>query len=217
MIAHRCDPGPFVVMHTCDSPGCVRPDHLKLGTVAQNIADRVAKGRNRSATIRHRPIVPKRPRKTFRERFEMYVQKTDGCWLWIGGKNSDGYGTLYASDTKRVESAHRVSWRLNVGPIPKGINVLHRCDCRNCTRPNHLFLGTQLENNRDRERKGRGNHARGERHGMTPLTEADVREIRRLHIPWKRGHGYTALSHQFGITREAVRSIVLRLTWKHVS
>jgi hypothetical protein len=189
---------------------------LKLGTVAQNIADRVAKGRNRSATIRHRPIVPKRPRKTFRERFEMYVQKGDGCWMWIGGVDSSGYGSMYAPDTKKVESSHRVSWRLNIGPIPTGMNVLHRCDCPRCVRPDHLFLGTQLENNRDREHKGRGNHARGEQHGMTTLTEANVREIRSTYVRYSRTHGTGAFARRFGLSKESVLAIVHRKTWKCV-
>jgi HNH endonuclease len=36
------------VMHRCDNPGCVRPDHLSVGTIADNNADMDAKGRRRS-------------------------------------------------------------------------------------------------------------------------------------------------------------------------
>ena len=49
-----------------------------------------------------------------------------------------------------------MSWQLTHGPIPEGLWVLHRCDNRKCVRPDHLFLGTSLENNRDMYAKGRG-------------------------------------------------------------
>lgn len=39
-------PGPALVCHRCDTPGCVRPDHLFRGSAAANAADMVAKGRS---------------------------------------------------------------------------------------------------------------------------------------------------------------------------
>lgn len=46
-IEHGDDPRGSVLMHSCDNPGCVNPEHLSLGTHADNVADRVAKGRGR--------------------------------------------------------------------------------------------------------------------------------------------------------------------------
>jgi hypothetical protein len=80
------------------------------------------------------------------------VHKTDGCWLWTLKPRSDAYGRL----GKRSVPAHRLSWEIHNGPIPPGICVLHHCDTRLYVRPDHLFLGTVADNNKDRDRKERG-------------------------------------------------------------
>jgi hypothetical protein len=54
-IHHGPIPGNMHVLHTCDQRLCVNPDHLWLGTNADNTADRVSKGRTRTwATDRER-------------------------------------------------------------------------------------------------------------------------------------------------------------------
>ena len=74
------------------------------------------------------------------------------CWDWQGAI-CVGYGTI--GNKYKYRGAHRYSWELSNGPIPKGLCVLHKCDNRRCVNPDHLFLGTKGDNNRDRVKKGR--------------------------------------------------------------
>lgn len=78
--------------------------------------------------------------------------KTD-CWLWQNYRQSSGYGQTYV-EGKRI-LAHRLSWMAFKGPIPEGLNVLHKCDTKRCVNPAHLFLGSQADNVKDCIDKGR--------------------------------------------------------------
>lgn len=97
---------------------------------------------------------PARPEPTFENRFWANVAKGDGCWLWTAALNKAGYGR-FASGTKNL-FAHRVSWEMANGrPIPRGKYACHRCDTPACVRPDHLFIGTALDNTHDLLTKGR--------------------------------------------------------------
>ncbi len=92
------------------------------------------------------------------ERFFQKVSKTDNCWLWLANKDNDGYGRIKIKGKTLL--AHRVSWNIHFGQIPEEMNVLHRCDNPPCVNPLHLFLGTVLDNVRDRDSKGRNGYSR---------------------------------------------------------
>jgi hypothetical protein len=77
----------------------------------------------------------------------------DECWLWTGGKDKDGYGKV-GFDYKHYR-AHRVSYALSRDGIDPSLLVCHTCDTPSCVNPKHLFQGTVLINNRDRDAKGR--------------------------------------------------------------
>lgn len=98
---------------------------------------------NNPATKRRNPV----------SRFWAKVSKTDGCWLWTGGRSNDGYGNF---DNKRP---HRFSYELAFGPIPPKLNICHHCDTPLCVRPEHLFVGTQKDNIQDALAKNRMSHS----------------------------------------------------------
>jgi hypothetical protein len=101
-----------------------------------------------------------------------------GCWVWIGAVHKTGYGHVHRD--RKLWKVHRLSWIHYVGPIPEGADVLHKCDLRPCINPDHLYLGNDLDNARDREQRGRGNHARGDRHFSRTMPEKLARGERNV-------------------------------------
>jgi hypothetical protein len=163
---------------------------------------------------------PRREPAPLAERFWPKVQKTDGCWLWMGALSSTGYGSIYAGGAR--VSAHCVAYELVNGPIPTGMFVLHRCDNRRCCNPAHLFLGTAADNAADMVAKGRHSHGarhaavipRGTRQHLAKLDEAKVRAIREARA--SEGASYAALARRFGVSPTAISRVVQGTGWTHV-
>lgn len=148
------------------------------------------------------------------ERFWSMVEKTDGCWLWRGATDKDGYGFFMSFYRERGESrVHRIAWMLVHGPIPEGMDVLHKCDNPPCLNSvDHLFLGTQTDNMRDMRAKGRA--LVGERNPHSKLTEDVVREIRRLRA---EGVMRQKVADLLGVSLAVVKQVSARRIWKHVT
>jgi HNH endonuclease/Helix-turn-helix len=146
------------------------------------------------------------------QRFWRKVRKGKDCWLWLGVQNGTGYGQIRA--TKMIY-AHRLSWEFCHGPIPKGKCVLHRCDVRNCVNPDHLFLGTIGDNNRDTYRKGkrcspRGGGA-GEDNANAVFSNATVLNIRR-----ERGLSHRQLAEKYGVAKSTISGVLAGTRYKGV-
>lgn len=159
--------------------------------------------------------MPPTSKKTILEHFEskFIPESNTGCWLWVPG--SSKYGLFCIKRVPRL--AHRISWVLYRGPIPDGLLVCHKCDVPRCVNPEHLFLGTYLDNNLDRVSKGRSryNPSRGEKSFFSKLTESQVKEIRKRHQPGVRG-ALIVLAKDFGITHTYLNKIIRRKTWSHI-
>ena len=136
---------------------------------------------------------------TLEERFWAKVQKTDGCWLWIGATTSNGYGCLRAKS--RFLYAHRVSWEFHYGPVPEGMDVCHHCDNPPCIRPDHLFAGTDSENIKDAYRKGRKIPPPGH-------PKVTLRQIATIRLLYAEGVRQAMIGQQFSITSVQVSRII---------
>jgi hypothetical protein len=159
--------------------------------------------------------VVRRKSKALSERFWARVQigSRDECWNWLGGSNR--YGQLRdeaggGSYRGRKLAAHRVSYKLCLGEIPKGLHVLHRCDNPRCVNPAHLFLGTHQENMADMIAKRR--HAHGERQPTRKLGRQEVRVIRWLAAHDDRLQG--DLAREFQVSPSTIHNILKRKTWR---
>ena len=102
----------------------------------------------------------------------MEINKTTGCWEWQGSKRN-GYGRMIIGSrtdgTRKSVSTHRLSYELHYGEIPQGMEICHKCDNPCCINPDHLFAGTRQDNIDDRERKGRNNPPKGEKHAKAKI------------------------------------------------
>jgi len=151
--------------------------------------------------------------KNFADYFWSKANKTDTCWIWTAGKSNrkNNYGAFW-SESGTV-AAHRYAHKLINGPIPKGIQVLHRCDNPPCVRPSHLFLGTNKDNVEDRVRKGRTGPRCGSFNGNSRLSENKVIQIRRLLL---QGIAKTKIAKKYKVSDTCIRHIAQGITWTSV-
>jgi hypothetical protein len=144
---------------------------------------------------------------------KVLLDDDEKCWEWQGYRcRRQGYGDFRPIRGSKVPiHAHRAAYELFYGVVPGELHVCHRCDNRGCVNPSHLFLGTNADNMRDRDAKGRV--FKGSQCGNSKVTETDVVEIRRL---YESGLSQAAIARRYGLTQPTVGHMCRRSTWKHV-
>jgi hypothetical protein len=109
----------------------------------------------------HHPSVPRTPGTLEQRLWRRLTSKpAEGCWSAKGGKQRDNYVMIWSDDHAHLLYAHRVAYELTYGPIPEGKIVCHSCDNPPCIRPDHLFLGEDIDNMRDKVHKGRHHNSK---------------------------------------------------------
>jgi hypothetical protein len=140
------------------------------------------------------------------------VVQPNGCWQWTGALNGGRFGRYGSVGLAgRHMLAHRAAWWLFRDEDPGSACVCHHCDNGLCVNPDHLFIGTQADNIRDMESKGRGRHKSGESHGRAKLNWNDVDNIRKLHT---EGVSIRAIARQYPyVNRMTVAAVIHRRSW----
>ncbi len=135
-------------------------------------------------------------------------EPNSGCHLWLAAVDKDGYGVFQLRKGKTTR-AHRLAYELYKGVAPGRLKVCHSCDVTSCVNPDHLFLGTSDDNNKDMDKKGRSFYK-----GKALVNVDQAREIK----GYRRDYTTNAyiVAKKYGVSESCVYHIWAGHTWKEV-
>lgn len=131
-------------------------------------------------------------------RFTEKLLLSDGCWGWISAGDSKHYPKFKLAKGVGID-AHRLSYQVFKGEIPKGYLVCHSCDNRRCCNPEHLFVGTAQENVLDAVRKNRIVPPR-----VVKLSDIQIAQVKKQ---LREGKSHAAIALEFGVARSTISKI----------
>lgn len=134
--------------------------------------------------------------------------RADQCWEWTSAIGSHGYGS--GSFASNHVTSHTSAYRAFVGEIPNGMHVLHRCDNRSCCNPDHLFLGTHVDNMDDMVGKDR------QAFGVRKIKSAKLTELQVLQIRAAKAV-QAEIATEYGVNQSVVSRIKSRKAWRLTS
>lgn len=139
------------------------------------------------------------------------IKNEAGCWGWLGGTYPNGYTKMGCCPNGIRPLGHRISWLIHNGDIPTDKIVCHTCDNRSCTRPDHLFLGSILDNIRDKQNKNR--IPLGDNHVNSKLNSIKVLKIKEL---LNNKYSHIKIAKMFDVSRSSISNIKNGKTWSHL-
>ena len=197
----------------CDSP--LFPDAIRVPSWRQENGDKRADPRGRvPGDVQHEeryrdtlPLPTLSLSDLDRINGQIIRKGADECWPWTGHKRDD-YGRIRIGE--HLYTVTRLVWRMTRGTDPAGQLILHTCDNPECCNPSHLFIGTDADNNQDKEAKNRGKHPIGIENGLAKLSEDEVIAI------FHSTDSNTSLAKKYKVSDVAISKIKNGETWQHV-